>query len=149
VYIGSDVSNPGAGVYCLSAATGIIMWNTPITGYQDSTPSISLAGVTGTPERLYIGSSNKVLYCLNAMTGASLWTYTTGGRITCSPALTKGRVYFGSEDFKVYCLPMILTTTPPPDNPVPGYSIPFVLAAVGIAISGIVIRSRYSKGKRP
>jgi outer membrane protein assembly factor BamB len=141
VYIGSG--SAGAGVYCLNAATGAILWNTPITGYQDSTPSISLAGVTGVPERLYIGSSNKVLYCLNATTGTSLWTYTTGGRITCSPAITNGRVYIGSEDFKVYCLPMILTalpTSPPPD--IAGSPLPFVMGVMVLAITGIVVRAR-------
>ncbi|MEX2758733.1 MAG: PQQ-binding-like beta-propeller repeat protein [Candidatus Sigynarchaeota archaeon] len=141
VYIGSET--PGSGVYCLDASTGSILWNTPIPGYQWSTPSISASG--STPERLYIGSSNNVLYCLNAMTGAILWNYTTGGRITASPAIVNGRVYIGSEvpsAGKIYCLPMILTTTQPPSNPIPGYSIPFVIVAVGIAIAGIKIRAR-------
>jgi outer membrane protein assembly factor BamB len=139
VYIGTEY---GAGVYCFSASTGAIVWNAPITGYQWSTPAISQAAVIGTPEKLYIGSSNKVFYCLNAMTGASIWTYTTGGRITCSPAIANGRVYFGSEDFKVYSMPMTLTTTtnPPPD--IPGSPLLFVVGVMILAIAGIVVRAR-------
>jgi len=38
-------------------------------------------------------------------TNETLWTYTAGGPSACaSPTVAEGRVYFGSDDNKVYCL---------------------------------------------
>ncbi len=140
VYIGA--SAPVSGVYCLNADTGATVWNTPMAGDKFA-PSLSLAAGTGTPDMLYIGTSNKMLYCLNAMTGASLWTFTVGGRITCSPAITNGRVYIGSEvpsGGEVYCLPMILTTSTTPD--IAGSPLLFVTGIMILAIAGIIVRAR-------
>lgn len=33
-----------------------------------------------------------------------LWTFEAGGAITSSPVIAGGRVYFGSDDYKLYCL---------------------------------------------
>jgi len=33
-----------------------------------------------------------------------LWTFEAGGAITSSPAVVAGRVYFGSDDYRVYCV---------------------------------------------
>ncbi len=141
VYIGSE--NSGSGIYCLNALTGATVWNTPMTGYQWSTPSINLA--SGNPDKLYVGSSNGVLYCLNPLTGAQVWNYTTGGRITSSPAIVNGRVYFGSEDMKVYCMPMTLTsptttgTTPPPG--IPAYPF-WAIGIAGIFAICVILRKK-------
>ena len=41
---------------------------------------------------------------VNAKTGNPLWSYTTGGYVESSPAVTNGVVYVGSDDFNVYAL---------------------------------------------
>ena len=37
-------------------------------------------------------------------TNATLWEYTTGDYVASSPAVADGKVYIGSDDYKVYCL---------------------------------------------
>jgi len=37
-------------------------------------------------------------------TNQTQWNYTTGGSVSSSPAVVDGKVYVGSEDYKVYCL---------------------------------------------
>jgi len=37
-------------------------------------------------------------------TNNTIWTYTTGSIVLSSPAVADGKVYVGSDDFKVYCL---------------------------------------------
>ena len=37
-------------------------------------------------------------------TNKTQWIYTTGGSVASSPAVVDGRVYVGSDDWKVYCL---------------------------------------------
>ena len=41
---------------------------------------------------------------LNATTGSLLWNYTTGDKVTSSPAVADGYVYFGSYDGNVYAI---------------------------------------------
>ena len=41
---------------------------------------------------------------LDASTGNTVWTYKTGGNVWSTPAVANGRVYVGSNDFKVYAL---------------------------------------------
>ena len=50
------------------------------------------------------GSADGKVYALDAATGHTRWTYTIGGPITSSPAVTGGTVYIGSDDHKVYAL---------------------------------------------
>jgi outer membrane protein assembly factor BamB len=41
---------------------------------------------------------------LNADNGNEIWSYTTGGQVWSSPAISDGKVYVGSFDGKMYCL---------------------------------------------
>jgi len=49
-------------------------------------------------------SQNHEIYALDARTGALLWSYTTGGRVYDSPAVSNGAVYFGADDGYIYAL---------------------------------------------
>jgi len=42
--------------------------------------------------------------CMNATDGYLKWTYATANWVQTSPAVVNGRVYFGSDDSKIYCL---------------------------------------------
>ena len=54
---------------------------------------------------VYFGSSvtNKV-YSIDAASGQINWTFFAQGPVRFAPTVTKGRVYFGSDDGFVYCL---------------------------------------------
>jgi mannitol-specific phosphotransferase system IIBC component len=75
-------------------------------------------------------------------TGAHVWNYTTGGGVYSSPAVAGGRVYVGSDDGKVYCLPMILN----PSDLDPSIIATIVLimagAAVAVVVAMVVARKR-------
>lgn len=54
--------------------------------------------------RLYFGSTvDHALHCRDLQTGAVKWTCFTGGPIRLSPTVHAGKVYFGSDDGRVYC----------------------------------------------
>ncbi len=54
---------------------------------------------------LYFGSSSDdKLYCLDATTGRELWSFFADGPIRYAPVVSRGRLYFGSDDGWIYCL---------------------------------------------
>jgi outer membrane protein assembly factor BamB len=86
-------------VYCVNTTTGIVMWTRPING---GTPTVIDA-------RVYIGGyvgdpSTGGLFVFDAYTGTEIWNYTIGASPGGSPAVSSGRVYFGTHDGYVYCL---------------------------------------------
>jgi outer membrane protein assembly factor BamB len=55
--------------------------------------------------RAYFGSSaDHQLHCVDLATGTPVWSFTTGGPVRLAPTVTGGRVYFGSDDGRAYCL---------------------------------------------
>lgn len=81
--------------------------DTPIEGHVmkhrvsfDDAHQVAVVG-----QRLYYGSIvDHHLYCVDTRTGEELWTYATEGAIRLAPTVYNGKVYFGSDDGKVYCL---------------------------------------------
>jgi outer membrane protein assembly factor BamB len=56
-------------------------------------------------ERAYFGSSvDHQLHCVELATGRSIWSFFTGGPVRLAPSVVDGRVYFGSDDGRVYCV---------------------------------------------
>jgi len=56
-------------------------------------------------QRVFFGSSSDhQVRCLDLQTGQTLWTFFTGGPVRLAPAVSGGRVYFGSDDGYAYCL---------------------------------------------
>jgi outer membrane protein assembly factor BamB len=54
---------------------------------------------------VFFGSSvDNQVYALDAATAAVRWTFFTGGPVRLAPTVDRGRVYFGSDDGKGYCL---------------------------------------------
>jgi len=55
--------------------------------------------------RVYFGSSaDHQLHCVDLATGNPVWDFTTGGPVRLAPTVSGGRVYFGSDDGRAYCL---------------------------------------------
>ena len=76
-------------------------------------PYRSSAAVTA--EGIYVGSRDKKLYAFDPQTGRVLWDFSTRGMIDSSPVVVggapggnplvgAGRVFFGSQDGRVYGL---------------------------------------------
>jgi len=56
-------------------------------------------------DRVYFGSSvDDSVHCLDAASGKEKWSYTTDGPVRIAPAYVNGRLYFGSDDGRAYCL---------------------------------------------
>ena len=57
---------------------------------------------------VFIGSDDGLdfgkMSALNATTGEEIWSYSAGGDVVSSAAVAYGRVYFGSDDKKFYCV---------------------------------------------
>jgi polyvinyl alcohol dehydrogenase (cytochrome) len=103
---GGKAYKAGQGTY--SAPNMALAWSTSVS-YP--APMYSAPALIGGNEQqvaqtalLLAGSDDHHLYALNGDTGAVLWSYATGGAIDSGPAVSNGRVYFGSSDGYLRCL---------------------------------------------
>jgi len=53
---------------------------------------------------LFGSSADDKVHCLDAKTGAPVWAFYTEGPVRFAPIVAGDRVYFGSDDGKVYCV---------------------------------------------
>lgn len=75
-------------IFCLRAATGETVWQSPYGGYG----AILVAG-----DRLYSPGTNGDFYALNKETGQRVWSYSVKKGIPTSASLIKGMVVFGES----------------------------------------------------
>ncbi len=105
VYIGSGEGK----LYCLDLMTGDHYWNySTIPGAWSHGQSCSPAFSNG---KVFVGNDFiPKLWCIDAVTGGEIWNFSTraGGMlgIYSSPAVHNDRVYFGTENNKVFCIPV-------------------------------------------
>jgi outer membrane protein assembly factor BamB len=108
VYVGSQ----GNIIYCLDQNTGTIIWGNSYPMYSPEIYTVAFASGC-----IYLGDNDAgILYCIDAIQGNVLWSYQVNATyygICTTPAIANGRVYFGSADGTLHCLPMILGTTNP------------------------------------
>jgi outer membrane protein assembly factor BamB len=95
VYVGSDDGN----VYDMNVTTGIIAWQTKLSGSVKGAPAVDAAA-----ELVLVGDSSGAITALSATTGHVTWSFQTGGPVTGTPSIYNGTVYVGSMDGNVYAL---------------------------------------------
>jgi outer membrane protein assembly factor BamB len=97
-------------VYALDAATGTLLWQSPIAGTLGPADNLIYPGTPAVANGVvYLGTYKPedknfgCLYAIDAHSGAHLWQFKTGGSVS-SPAVANGVVYFGSGDGNLYAL---------------------------------------------
>ena len=85
--------------------TNNTFWNSTAGAGSCPFDSLIMPSPTIVDGKVYVGAhwENK-LYCFDALDGTELWNFTAGSYVFSTPAVTNGRVYFGSFDRKIYCL---------------------------------------------
>lgn len=91
VYVGLGVS-----LQALNATSGLILWTFPTQDWVVSSPLLLPGGT------LYVGSNDGSVYAVSAASGQQVWSYTTGGPVGGSVAVSEGVAVFGSSDQNVY-----------------------------------------------
>jgi polyvinyl alcohol dehydrogenase (cytochrome) len=84
----------GSAWSALDAATGEILWQTPVP-----LSGIAMAPVTVANGVVYAGAaarSGRNMFALDAATGAILWRYASGGSVNGGAAVADGIVFWGS-----------------------------------------------------
>lgn len=77
----------GGTVYAVNANSGAVLWTTPVTSGDKSSPAVTSDGV-------YVSYTGPNVYKLNPATGAQLWNYPGGSGVGGkTPALYNGRLY--------------------------------------------------------
>jgi len=84
-------------VYCLSTATGELVWQFDVREYVDSSPAVANGIV-------YLGADDGRVIALDAATGGLKWQRKLEGAVKSTPTVTDQYVIVGCEDEKVYCL---------------------------------------------
>jgi len=80
-------------------------YNSPDVDNEDRLDFDSVYHVAAVGDSVYFGSSGEdSLRCLDARTGEPRWTFTTDGPVRWAPHVVGERVYFGSDDGRVYCV---------------------------------------------
>lgn len=94
------ISTVFGAVYRLNAKDGKIIWKSqlknPLSSFYTS-PTLS-------GNKIFLGSTDGNMYAYEAVRGKELWKFKTGGSIFCDASVKDGRLYFGSDDEKFYCL---------------------------------------------
>jgi outer membrane protein assembly factor BamB len=89
-------------VEVLSVRWRIKLTEDPLVEYKPQ----EFASAASDGERIFVGSSSKVLFALRPRDGAVLWKHTVGGAISSRPLASgdTGLVYFGADDGGLYAL---------------------------------------------
>jgi outer membrane protein assembly factor BamB len=88
VYLG----NTDGRVYSFAAHTGRLAWATGTGAYVYSSAAVD--DVPGLGPTVFVGSYDGNFYAFDARSGAIRWTHHAGGRISGSPTIVGGTVYY-------------------------------------------------------
>ncbi|MFB3888445.1 MAG: PQQ-binding-like beta-propeller repeat protein [Candidatus Bathyarchaeia archaeon] len=82
---------------CVNATDGKLIWTTYLTREHFGLPAYA-------DNKIYIPADTFGIYVCDATTGAKLGYFEAGAQVRSSPAIYNGKVYFGSNNFNVYCV---------------------------------------------
>lgn len=99
-------------IVCVNATSGHLIWST-FTGDE------LYLSPTYADDKLYVVTDERHVYVLNATDGNNLGNFTTISNSWSSPAIYEGRVYFGNNDWSVYCLAEYAPSVAPIISPSP------------------------------
>ena len=82
-------------------------WPAPQTGWTEL-PKVDFDNASyavADADTVYFGSSSESsVFAIDAATGKTRWKFHTSGAVRLAPTLANGKVYFGSDDGRVYCV---------------------------------------------
>ncbi len=133
---------------CVNGTNGELVWSTYLTREHFGLPAYA-------ENRIYIPADTFGIYVCDATTGAKIGYFEAGAQVRSSPAIYDGKVYFGSNNWNVYCVGTSSagttyygsSTSSPGSTPIPavtptstqGPSIDtYVIAAVTVAVIAII-----------
>jgi|GEM_PF-1515465 len=120
---GKVFCNGGPTMACFRGDNGSALWQA--WGGWEIFGSPTFSGMRHSA-LLYCGSESYGMTVWNASTGTPISWYTTRGGLVSSPAVWDGKLYFGSQDNKVYCFE---------DHPVQEMSISMSLDKMQVNVS--------------
>ncbi len=100
---------------CVNATNGNRLWTTYLTREHFGLPAYA-------DNKLYIPSDTFGIYVCDATTGAKIGYFEAGAQVRTSPALYGGKVYFGSNNWDVFCVGWSSAATTYIGNPLPSPS---------------------------
>jgi outer membrane protein assembly factor BamB len=117
----------GSGVYGIDAVNGTKVWRTETDSAAEVISSPAITGAGG-DRMLLAGDVTGKLYAFRASDGLKLWSYTTGGYVFSSFAVSGGKAFVGSGDNFLYAFglgggtsatPLATINSPVNDSTVP------------------------------
>ncbi len=100
---------------CVNATSGKLIWTTYLTREHFGLPAYS-------DNKLYIPADTFGIYVCDATTGSKLGYFEAGAQVRSSPALYGGKIYFGANNFDVFCVGWSSAATIYIGNPLPSPS---------------------------
>jgi len=84
--------------YSFDAFTGVMFWQTVLSGYTYNTTPL-----LGDNDKVYL-SRDTILFCLDSRTGLVEWQYLVDNRLSSPSIDSSGTVYIGSSDGNLYAI---------------------------------------------
>ncbi|MFB3890355.1 MAG: PQQ-binding-like beta-propeller repeat protein [Candidatus Bathyarchaeia archaeon] len=97
---------------CVNATDGKRIWTTYLTREHFGLPAYA-------DNKLYIPADTFGIYVCDATTGAKIGYFEAGSQVRSSPAVYDGKVFFGSNNWDVYCVGQSSAGTTYYGNPTP------------------------------
>ena len=100
---------------CVNATDGTKIWSTYLSREHFGLPAYA-------DNKIYIPADTFGIYVCDATTGAKIGYFEAGAQVRSSPAIYQGMVYFGCNNWNVYCLGQSSAGTTYYGNPSPSPS---------------------------
>ncbi|MGH2772529.1 MAG: PQQ-binding-like beta-propeller repeat protein [Actinomycetota bacterium] len=93
---GTVFARSGPGILAVRASSGERRW------FHEPTQGVEIVAPALDERRVIVPVGNGVIIALDQETGTEAWTFTASGRITLSPTVAGGKVFFGASEAKKF-----------------------------------------------